>query len=170
MPKKFCRVCDGEVNEINYCKTCKAFVETYESNRNYYVNERHGESGIPHDCEYHGTSQSSSYRDPQPNIPRQRRIERTSSPEWDEMQQRRFQEQQGDVHKVAKGIKIFVILWIVIVFAIMIISMASFFGIFHDAKNRVPDVDDWHEDISVDWDDDWDEDWDDLPFDMEDFQ
>lgn len=139
MLKKYCCVCDGEVNGLGFCKNCKSFVETYESSRTYYVNERHGESKLPHDCDYHDTDRFPKYRDPQPNrserpqpqpnVPTQRRIERTSSPQWDEMQRQR--QTKNKKTGTAKITKIFLVIWFVIFFGSFASVLIPFFGMMN---------------------------------------
>ena len=40
MGSKICPICDGKVNSINFCKTCKRFVTPIETSHTFYLNER----------------------------------------------------------------------------------------------------------------------------------
>ena len=54
MGTKICPICDGKVNSINFCKTCKRFVTPIETSHSFYLNEQREATDYQRDYRYDG--------------------------------------------------------------------------------------------------------------------
>lgn len=54
MGTKICPICDGKVNSINFCKTCKRFVTPIETSHTFYLNERREPEDYQREYQYSG--------------------------------------------------------------------------------------------------------------------
>ena len=54
MGTKICPICDGKVNSINFCKTCKRFVTPIETSHSFYLNERREPEDYQREYQYSG--------------------------------------------------------------------------------------------------------------------
>ena len=54
MGSKICPICDGKVNSINFCKTCKRFVTPIETSHTFYLNERREPEDYQREYQYSG--------------------------------------------------------------------------------------------------------------------
>lgn len=67
MKKRYCPICDKEMNNDVYCLSCKSWTTPYLAEHNFYLNERHEDFiKADEDCEYHHPSEREKPKDFKP--------------------------------------------------------------------------------------------------------